>query len=486
MAKEVDFAKAAREILAAIGGKENVANVTHCMTRLRFNLKDESIPQKEEIQAIQGVIGVVQAGGQYQVIIGQTVDQVYQELCEAGEFKAAGLKSVQRREKKPRPKNLKEWGSAILDGLAGCLTPLIPLLVAASMFKLFVAVFGPAMLGWMEEGSDLYKLFAFVGDAGFYFLPVAVGYTSAKKFGVTPVIGIFLGGVFLHPVLLGMAAQKTAFTVYGIPAIPQNYASTILPSILSVWVLSYVEAFFKQHLPDTLKTIFAPTLSMLVMLPISLCVLGPAGSFLGTYICGGLLSFSKLGGVGSILVMAVIGALYEFLVMSGMHLVLIATLILVFSSTGQEALVTPGACAASLAVSGMALGTALRLRNKEERSLSIGYLIAGFIGGVTEPALYGVGMRYKRPLLGMMLGGAAGSAYAGIVGLTAYNMVPVASVLCLTAFAGGSTANLINGVVLGVISFSIAAAGSYFAGVEGKNAVAGRDGENTQLAENNH
>lgn len=463
MAQQEKIQKTAEAILKAVGGKENVTNVTHCMTRLRFNLKDESIPNEDEIKQIEGLIGVVKAGGQLQIIIGQTVDKVYDVLCKIGDFQNAEKieENLDKPKKKITPASI---GNSILDGLAGCLTPLIPLLMAASMFKVIIAVFGPGMLGFISKTSDLYTLFTFVGDAGFYFLPIAVAYTAAKKFGVTPVVAMFLGGVMLHPTFVAMAAKSTAFTVYGIPCSVQNYSSTILPIILSVWAMSYVEKFFKKYIPDTLKTVFAPALTMLVMLPITLCILGPAGSFLGNYICNGLLAFSKAGGLFGILAIAIIGAFYEFLVMSGMHLVLISALILVFSSTGREALVLPAACAASLAVAGMCLGTALHLKNKEERDLSLGYLIASLIGGVTEPGLYGVGMRYKRPFMGMMIGGFAGALYAGIVGLTAYSLVPVASVLIVTSFAGGTTINLVNGIITAAISFVVAAISTYFLG----------------------
>jgi beta-glucoside PTS system EIICBA component len=272
---------------------------------------------------------------------------------------------------------------------------------------------------------------------------------------------MFLGGIMIHPTFVAMATEGAAFSVFGIPTKVQNYSSTILPIIMSVWVMSYVEKFFKKYLPSTLRTIFAPALTILVMLPIGLTVLGPAGSFVGNYISNGLLAFS---GPASFIGIAILGAVWSFLVMSGMHIVMVSTMILVFSSNGQEAFVTPGAVAASFAVAGMCLGAVLRLKNKEHRSLSIGYLIAGIIGGVTEPGLYGVGMRYKRPFIGMMVGGFAGGLYAGILGVSAYTFIPVANVLAVLNFAGGPTSNLVQGIISCVISFVVAAVVTYFLG----------------------
>ena len=464
--------KTAEEILKAVGGKDNVTLVTHCMTRIRFNLKDESIPDQEIIKGIAGVIGAVTAGGQLQIIIGQTVEQVYNYLCEAGGFES-NTRIDENVDQIKKKFSLKSLGNDILDAVAGCLTPLIPLLMASSMFKLFVALLGPSMLNLISDAGDTYKLFTFVGDAGFYFFPIVVGYTAAKKFNVTPVIAMFLGAIMLHPTFTGMATDGTAFSVYGIPCKVQNYSSTIIPIILSVWVMSYVEKALKKYLPTVLKTVFAPALTILIMLPIALCVLGPAGSFLGTYICNGLLGLNSVTGILGI---ALVGALWEFLVMSGMHLVLISALILVFSTNGSEAFVLPAALAASMAVAGMCLGAALRIKDKEQKSLSIGFLIAGLIGGVTEPGLYGVGMRYKRPFIGMIIGGFAGGLYGGIVGVTAYTLVPVASVLCILNFAGGTTANLIQGIIVAVISFVVAAVATYFLGFKKNDPILNKQG----------
>jgi PTS system beta-glucosides-specific IIC component len=453
--------KTAEEILAAVGGKDNVTSISHCMTRLRINVKDVSKADLEKIQGISGVLGAQYSGGQPQVILGQEVDGIYNALCKLGNFE----KSEKINENLDAPKKqvtFKSVGNSILDALSGCLVPLIPVLLVASMFKLIVALFGPSMLGWMSPDSDLSKLFTFVGDAGFYFVPVIVGYTAAKKFGSTPVLGILLGAILIHPTLIQMATDKTAFSVYGIPASVQNYSSTVLPIILSVWIMSYVEKLLNKYVPSILKTVFVPALTIAIMLPISLIVLGPAGAFLGNYIGQGLLGLSNTG--AGFLAVALIAVLWEFLIMSGMHMVLISQLILVFFSVGKEALVLPAACVATYAVGGMCLGAALRLKNKEHAGLAYSYTLAELIGGVTEPGLYGVGIRYKRPFLGLMIGAFIAGLYAGIVHLTAYTLVPVASVLGLMSFAGGPTANFVQGIVSGVLAFVIAAIATYIIG----------------------
>ena len=463
------YEQIAKEVLEYIGGRQNVTYVAHCMTRLRFNLKDESRVKLEEIKKIQGVLGCQFSSGQFQVIIGQSVEHVYKQVCELGQFTMND--TIQETLDKVKEKRtLKGFGSSILEALSGCVVPLIPLMMAASMFKMLVAVLGPSMLNLLSETSDIYTLLTFVGDAGFYFFPIVLGYTAAKKFHVTPVIGMFVGCIMMHPTFVGMASEGTQFTVFGIPCAVQNYASTLLPIILSVWVMSYIEAFLKRVLPQSLKTIFVPFLSILIMLPISLCVLGPIGSFIGNYICEILLGLDQIPGL-SFIAVALIAAFWEFLVISGMHVVFITSLVIVFSQSGQESLVSVGGCIASICVAGMLAGSFLRIRDKEEKSLTLGYFIASIIGGVTEPGLYGNGMKFKKPFIGLIAGGLAGGLYAGIMHVTCYAMVPVASFIGLTAFAGGSTMNLVHGLIACGIGFLVSAVVTYIIGYDKQDPV---------------
>lgn len=466
MAKNKKFDELASAVLNAVGGKDNVISVTHCITRLRFNLKDNSIPKDEEVENIEGVIGVMRTAGQFQVIIGQTVDKAYAALCEVGGFKPDAISDeVEQKEEKLTVKSV---FSKFLNVLSGCLTPLIPMLIAGSLFKTIVAICGPDMLNVLSAKSDLYVLFTFVGDAAFYFFPIVIGYTASKQFGVNPILGLFLGGILVHPTLTALVNAGEAFTVYGIPCSLQAYSATIFPIILSVWVMSYVEKFFNKVIPAALKMVFAPFLTIAVMLPIALCVLGPLGAFIGQYICEGILSLGDFGGIFTILAIALIGGLWEFLVISGMHWLLISTLIMVVSTNGSESFVGAAVAAASFSVGGMCLGAALRQKKAEERSLSLTYVIAQVIGGVTEPGLYGIGFGYKRPFIGMVAGGFAGALYGGIVGLTAYNLVPVASFLALLSYSGASTMNFVNGCISAAIAFIVSAVVTYVLGIENK------------------
>lgn len=455
--------KIAQDVLAAVGGKDNVTFVTHCITRLRFNLKDESVLNDEEIKKIDGVIGVTRSAGQYQIIIGQNVPKVYVHICEIGGFKVENV----IEEDLDAPKEKLSVGSVAtkaLDLISGSITPLIPIMMGSAMFKMLVAVFGD-MLGWMTAGSSLYVLCTFVGDAGFYFMPIFLGYSAAKKMGASPMIGMLLGAILIHPTFVGMIGTETPFSIYGISVTPTSYASTVLPMILTVYVLTWVEKVLKKIIPDMLSTVFVPFLSLVVMLPIMFCLCAPVGGWIGNALCNVLLSLGNVPVLG-ILVIALIGGLWEFLVMTGMHQVFIANMLIVFFNVGYEGVISPGATMASFAVSGMLLGALLRIKDKDERSLTLSYLISAFIGGITEPGLYGTGLKFKRPFIGLFCGGFAGALYCALLGVKSYALVPVASFLALTGFAGGPQGNFMQGVIGGVIAAVVAAVVTYFFGFE--------------------
>ncbi len=456
-----DYAVLAKDILDKIGGCDNISSVAHCMTRLRFYLKDETGIRDEEVKEIEGVLGVVHAGGQYQVIVGQTVPKVYACVCElCGLKEEAEVSDQPDSEEKKKFPSAKNIGSAILDYVAGSMTPLIPVIVASALFRSVQVLLGPSMLGVISEESDIYLFFDIMYHAFFYFLPVYLGSTAAKKLGVTPVLGMFVACMLLAPQYVDLLETGASFSVYGIPAKVNDYGQSILPVLLSVWVLSYVERFFKRILPDTFSTLFAPFFSMVVMAPAAFCVLAPLGSVMGDYLGSALVVFGEHGGFAAV---AVVAAAYEFLVMTGMHGVLILFAITIMMQNGSEAFVLPAAGCATWAVFGVAMGAVLRIRDKKEKSLAVGALIAGVLGGVVEPTLYGVGVKYKRPLAAMAAGGFAGGLYAGLTHVATY-VAGSSNFLVVLGYVGGGTANLVNGLISSGISFGTAAVLTYLFG----------------------
>ncbi|WP_312433071.1 PTS transporter subunit EIIC [Lacrimispora sp.] len=446
MKKTDVYQQIAREVLQAVGGKDNVKQVSHCMTRLRFILNDESIPNKDEIKKIEGVAGVVQSGGQYQVIIGPQVSSVFNELDSMLPSNISEKSEPQETDKKPVKKNFQYYLSAVMGTLAGCMTPLIPVLLCVGILKALVAVLGPQLLGVITEENSLYILFTFVGDAGFYFLPVFVGYTASKKFEMNPLMGMFFGAILVHPALIQMATAKTTFHVYGIPAVAQNYSSTIIPIILTIWIASYVEKFFQKHTPDTLKVFGVPLATLFIMLPLELCLFGPLGSFLGKYICNGIITLYDVAGPVAV---AIVAATFGLLVMTGMHTVLMVFLFTTFPTLGYDGFIMPAILCFSWAGAGVTLSCFVKFKDVKKKQLTMSYFITWLLGGVGEPLLYGLNIPYKTPLYASVIAGFISGFLGGILGLKAYVLNPANGIYGLTAFLAGPNRNyIILGIVL--------------------------------------
>ena len=464
-----DNAQTAKEVLAAVGGKENVTNLIHCITRLRFSLKDESIPVVDDIKKIPGVIGAQWSGGQFQVIIGQNVTKVYDETLKLG-VGGGGSIDVNEGDAKKFEWTPKNVGNAILNYLSKSMVALIPLMMACAMFRTIASVMGPTMLGIWAEDSEIYNLFNnWLYNAGFYFLPIILGWSAAKQLGCSQVLGMMMGGVLLAPELQEIVASAaetgiTTMSIYGIPAPVASYATTVLPIMLCMPVLAQVEKFFKKVLPDVLSTVFEPFLTMLVMVPVALCALAPIGSWLGDIIGNFMFALGNSGGVVTVLAIALIAASWEFLVMTGMHQVLITLGIAALAQNGFDTCVFIGGMTASAACWGMSLGAFLRLHERDERSTMLGFFISGLIGGITEPTLYGCGFKYPRTFIGLAAGGFVGGVIAAIAGVKIY-VIGNASILSLiAAYAAGGTTNLVMGAGAGIIAAIVAAAMVYFFG----------------------
>lgn len=455
-----DNKKIAEDVLAAVGGKENVSSVTHCMTRLRFNLKDAGIPNEEEVKALKGVLGVVQTGGQYQIIIGQNVPKVYDEICRMGGFEAQG--AIQENIDAPKEKlTPKKVGSAIMNYLSGSMTPLIPVMVAAAMFKTLMVLLGPDMLKLFTAESDAYLVFDFLYDAFYYFIPIFIGASAAKKLGINEFLGMFMGAILVVPDFVALVGAQESVWVYGLfPAAVNSYGNSLIPVLLTVAVMAPVYRFFKKVVPDALSAIFTPFLTAFVMVPLSFCILSPIGNIVGGWLGDFLLAFGNYGGF---IAVALVAGAWEFVVMTGMHAPLLMFAIANLASAGCDSAIMPAGNCATWAAFGLALGAFLRLKDKEEKSLSLGYFVAGILGGVTEPALYGIGFKYKRPFIALFLGGFLGGLYAGLTHIAVY-VFGATNFLSLTAYVAGGTANLVNGVIASLISMFATAAITFFFG----------------------
>lgn len=452
------------QLWMAIGGKENIVSCFHCATRLRLQLKDFSVIQEERLDHIDGVIGHRIVAEQLQIIIGPHVQDVYDTFCDMSD-----LKKEEEIVKKKMQISIPLILQRFVDIVSGSFVPLIPIIISASFIKLLATLLGPSMFNMVTEDSDLFVLFTFVGDSGFYFLPVFIGYSASKKMGVSVVLGMFLGAVMLHPTLNGLVTSNETFTIYGIPMTLTSYSNSTIPMILIIWTMSYVQKGFEKLIPNALRMVFTPLLTMLVMLPVALCLVGPLGVNLSSGLTEVLLQLASFGWLGSLLVSALGGALWNVLVLCGMHLAYYMAGVAIFIEHGSDPLIMTTVVAGTMGLFGMNLGALLKFRNdKENRALVSSYVITQALGGVSEPGLFGIGMRYTRPFIGACIGGAAGAMYYGILRVSVTTMTAASNFLIFTQFTGVSTFNLVHGVIGGVIAMTAACIYTYFFGFRTK------------------
>ena len=456
----------AERVLELVGGAANVSTATNCMTRLRLTLKDQSQADLEKIKKVRGVLGAQWSGAQLQVIIGQNVPKVLDAFIEiSGVSRGAEVKeNLDAPKEKLTPARI---GNIILDYLSGSMTQLIPLLMAGGLFRTFAVVLGPQVLNIFAETDPTYTFFyTTLYEATFYFLPIYLGYAAAKKLGASPMLGMLTGGVLIAPSIISAAAEGGSgiVSVYGLEIAAANYSQSVLPIILTIPVLYQVEKFFKKIMPDVLSTVFTPFCTMIVVIPISLIVLAPIGNLIGNAIANGLFGLADLGGIGILVVMAVLGAFWQLFVVAGMHMPVILLAQVQIIAAGYDPFVFVSTNCAMTAVWGCAFGAFLRLRNKEEKSLALGYVFSAIAGGVTEPALFGVLMRFRKTMLGMFIGGAIGAVASGIMGVTYYMAGGAANFMVFLNYVQGGQMNVVCAIVGMAISFVIAAIVVYLTG----------------------
>lgn len=436
----------AANVLEAVGGSDNVSFVAHCMTRLRFTLKDRSKRDDAKTKKIDGVLGAQESGGQYQVIIGNNVSKVYDELCSLGGLsKQASVH--ENLDADVEDSGIKNIGRRIMNYLAGAMTPMIPVMLAAGLFKTIGVVLGPSMTGVLPADDDLVILMDLIYNAAFYFMPIYLGFTAARQIGLTPTLGAFMGGLLIAPAFMQMATDGTEFSVFGIPCIPGNYAQTVLPILMSVWVMNILETFFRKHLPDALLTVFVPFLTLLFSIPLTLCLLAPIGGWLGNGIASAFTWLGEAGGLISILGGAAVSMLWLPLVVSGMHVALIGIAQVSFFASGVDSFMFVAVMVSLWAAFGVQLATLLKLKLPKERTAAAGYVVAQWLGGVGEPFMYGIMFRYPRTVVCSMIGAAVAGGTALALGTKAYVVGLPSSFMSILSFVGGGTENLIYAAI---------------------------------------
>lgn len=404
----------ARIIIQNVGGKSNVVSLTHCVTRLRFKLKDESKANTEVLKNTDGVITVMQSGGQYQVVIGNTVPEVYKVVCKIGGF--SNEEDVEETQDTEKKGNI---GERLIDTISGVFQPILSLLCATGMIKGLLAL--ATFLGIISSDSGTYQLLYAVADGFFYFLPILLGYTSAKKFGCNEFLGMTLGGALVYPTITALTSQKVLMVLFKdtifesniyatfckIPVImpKSGYTSSVVPIILAVFAASKLEKMWKKIIPDVVKNFMVPMLTLLVAVPVTFIVVGPVANMLASLIG----SFTQgVYNTSPILEGAFLGAIWQVLVIFGLHWAIIPVYLLNLSTQGYDSFMQPY-FAVSFAQTAVMVAMMLKTNDKKLKSLCIPAAISGLFG-VTEPAIYGISLPKKVPFVISCIGGAVGGA----------------------------------------------------------------------------
>ncbi len=436
----MNYKNVAEEVLKNIGGKENISHFEHCSTRLRFSLFDNSKINKEKLEAISGVLAVKMTG-QCQVVIGNEVIEVYDEIVKLiGHVENEG-QSIEK------PKEKRKIGSVILDFIVGVFQPLVPAIAGGGVLKSLLLLL--ALLGWIDSSGQTYQVLNMVGDAPLYFLPILVAVTTANKLKVNPLVALSAVGALLLPnmtALIGEGAQLIGFDVKNIA-----YAYQVFPAILTVIVYAQLERLFTRYSPKAIRIFFVPMMSLLVTVPIALLILGPLGFTLGQGFSAIILAvFEKVGWIA----VALLATVLPFMVATGMHKAMIPYAVTTMGELGKEILYLPASLAHNLAESGACFAAAIRIKDKRLRSTAISAGISALFG-ITEPALYGVTLQNKKVLTSVMIGSFVGGTFIGIVGLQAFVLVGPGLASLSMFIAEDLPKNIINAIIGLAMSFVI-------------------------------
>lgn len=404
-----NYQKLADNIMKNVGGEENVVSLYHCITRLRFTLRDESIAKKnkEIIQSIPGVLSVVEANNQFQVVIGNDVDQVFSEILNRYKVKS----SMELDESLDETNSNQKTGNFFIrffNILSSIFNPIIMPLAGAGMIKALLVVLTTYNL--MSNESSTYAILSAAGNSVFYFLPLFLAFSAARVFKTNQYIALAVVAALLEPnftaLVTGNGAQVDFF---GIPTILMGYSGTVIPAIIAVFFYSKLEKILKKFIPKSVEIFLLPMIGLLVMIPLTVLIIGPVGVTLGDSLGSIMNVISEKSGL---LAGLLIGGGWTFLVMIGIHWGVVPIMVNNLATYGYDIL-RPMIAAATFASAGSALGVFLRSRDKEVKSLALSSLVPALLGGITEPIVYGLSVRFKRPLIAQVIAGAVAGAFMG-------------------------------------------------------------------------
>ncbi|WP_413409196.1 beta-glucoside-specific PTS transporter subunit IIABC [Paenibacillus amylolyticus] len=441
--------KLAKEIVELVGGEKNVESLVHCATRLRFVLKDDAKADKAKLEKTEGIIAVKENGGQFQVVVGNKVPEVYSAIGQISNI-------LDDSSDKEKPRKAAKGLGGIIDIISSIFAPLLGVMAGAGILKGLLLI--ASNIGWLETTETTYTILYAAADSLFYFLPLLLAVTTARKFQGNMFVAMTIAGALIYPSIVTLKSEGTPTDFFGIPVILMNYSSTVIPIILAVIVMSKLEKFFNKTLHDSVKNFVTPLFLLVIMVPLTLLVFGPFGVYVGNGIAAGLVAAF---GFSPLLAGAVMGASWQLLVIFGIHWGLIPVFINNVAVYGQDG-VKPAATASIFAQTGAAFGVMLKTKNKKLKTLAGSSTLTALFG-ITEPAIYGVTLPLKRPFIAGVIGGAVGGAIIGQAGTLAFAS-GAPGLLTLPIFYGPGGQGF-PGLILGiVVSFVVSAVLTYIMG----------------------
>lgn len=433
-----DYAEIADTLIAALGGKENITRLFHCMTRLRFYVKDRTKIHEKEILKVSGISGVNWHEDQFQVIAGNEVNEMYKAL----ENKGVPTDDAPAAESQ----SSKSVVSKIIDSITGCMTPMIPALTAAGMIKVVLSLLTTFHL--VTDTSSTYQVISMIGDVTFYFMPFLIAANAAKVFRVNQSLALFIAGVYLSPAFVSMVASDVAITLFGLPITKATYSYSVIPVILMVWITHYIELLVDRITPKMVKLILNPTLVILISAPIALIVVGPLGTIIGNGLAVAINFLSaKLG----FIIVGILAATLPFIVMTGMHHALTPIGLNAIATGGTDSLIFVSQVCANIAQSGSSFAVAVKSKDENMKQLASAAGVSALMG-ITEPALYGVTLKLKRPVVAAAIAAGIGGIVGGLLHVSLY--IAQNCIMAIPAFIGEKgMSNLLYGIIMIVVSF---------------------------------
>lgn len=444
------YEKDAAAIIAAVGGEENISSLYHCVTRLRFGLKDNAKADQAALTAIGPVVGVNDAGSQYQVIIGNDVPLVHKAIVAELPHLASSEDSAADAPADGKAGKQK-LHTRFFDFISGVFAPILPAIAGAGLLKGVLALINA--FGWVDPTSQTFLIFSAIADAVFFFLPIVVAVSAARKLNANPYVAASLGAVLVYPALTTMLSAGEPVALLGVTVTSVSYAYSVIPVLLGVYLMSWAERLFTKIIPSFLKLTFVPMLTLVTVVPITLVVLGPLGTFVGNGVAGGINWALDNGGAPAGFI---IGALLPLIIMTGMHYALVPFILQNLATLGYDKFL-PLTYVQTFATAGAVFGVFLRAKNAQIKALSLSTTFTALMG-VTEPALYGLALPLRRPLIASMAGAGVGGAISLGFGVQAYVLAGNGGLPGLPGLVGATFGWAILGIVLAFVVSTVVSA----------------------------